>query len=165
MSRKAGLLSLLGIAVVVLLAFTPLTPARAANNHTTTTRFVENLDIVISASDGCSGEDVHVFGTLDVVVQTTEDGHGGNHVGFHLTPHLSAEGLSSGLEYRTAGPSEVVTFDEAGSPRVLTGINLIRLIAPGSADDLQIKETIRVIVNADGTVTVDSEGVTAACRG
>jgi hypothetical protein len=126
---------------------------------------VEDFDIVVPAAEGCSGEDVHIFGTLDLIVQTTTDSRGGLHVVFHLTPHLTGVGLSTGLEYNAVGPTQIVTFVDGAGPRVTAAVNVIRLTSPGSSDNLVITETIHVTVNANGATTVDFDNVRAACRG
>jgi len=157
-----GLLWLTGSLVLGVLA--PATLFGGQGNHTKDV-FVENFDIVVPAAEGCSGEDVHVFGTLDLILQTTTDGRGGLHVVFHLTPHLTGVGLSTGLEYNAVGPTQTVDFIDGTGPRVTVGVNVIRLISPGASDNLVVTETIHVTVNAKGTTTVDFDNVRAACRG
>ena len=159
---SSRLLLLVGSLVLGALAPTPL--FGAPGNHTKDV-IVENFDIVIPAAEGCSGEDVHVFGTLDIIIQTTTDSRGGLHVVFHLTPHLTGVGLSTGLEYNAVGPTQIVTFVDGTGPRVTAAVNVIRLISPGSSDNLVITETIHVTVNAKGTTTVEFDNVKAACRG
>jgi hypothetical protein len=126
---------------------------------------VEDFDIVVTAAEGCSGEDVHIFGTLDIIVQTTTDSRGGLHVSFHLTPHLTGEGLSTGLEYIPVGPTQFVNFVDGTAPSVSAGVNIVNLISPGASGNLVLTETLHVTVNADGTVTVDFDNVRAACSG
>lgn len=136
----------------------------ASPNHTKTT-FVEPFDLVIPAADGCSGEDVHVFGDLDITVQTTTDSSGGLHTEVHLVPQLTGVGLSTGLEYIAVGPTHVVTFINGTGASVLSGVNITRLISPGSTDNLVLNQTIHVTVNANGTTTVEFDRVTFVCRG
>jgi hypothetical protein len=150
--------------LLVLGVLAPAALFGAPGNHTKDV-FVENFDIVVPAAEGCSGEDVHVFGTLDLTLQTTTDGRGGLHVVFHLTPHLTGVGLSTGLEYNAVGPTQTVDFVDGTGPRVTVAVNVIRLISPGATDNLVITETIHVTVNAKGTTTVDFDNVRAACRG
>ena|SRR5438105_4575250 len=136
----------------------------ASPNHTKGS-IVENLDIVVPAEEGCSGEDVHIFGTLDGVLQTTTDARGRIHVVFHLTPHLEAVGVVTGLEYRAVGPIQTVDFVDGDGPRVSILVNIINLISPGSTDNLILSEKAHVTVNADGTVTVHFDEIRGACRG
>lgn len=126
---------------------------------------VEDFDIVVPAAEGCSGEDVHIFGTLDIIVQTTTDSRGGLHAAFHLTPHLTGVGVSTGLEYIPVGPTQFVALVDGTAPSVTAGVNIVNLISPGASDNLVITETLHVTVNANGTTTVDFDNVRAACRG
>ena len=163
-SRRISSRLLLLAVSLVLGALVPATLFGAPGNHAKDV-IVEDFDIVVPASEGCSGEDVHVFGTLDLIIQTTTDSHGGLHVVFHLTPHLTGVGLSTGLEYNAVGPTQTVDFVDGTGPRVTVAVNVIRLISPGSSDNLVITETIHVTVNANGTTTVEFDNVNAACRG
>jgi hypothetical protein len=142
----------------------PATLFGAQGNHTKDV-IVEDFDIVVPAAESCSGEDVHIFGTLDITIQTTTDSRGGLHVVFHLTPHLTGVGLSTGLEYNAVGPTQFVTFVDGTGPRVTAAVNVVRLISPGSSDNLVITEVIHVTVNAKGVTTVDFDNVKVACRG
>jgi hypothetical protein len=157
----SGLLCLTGSLALGLLA--PVLIG-ASPNHTKDD-VVENLDIVVPADEGCSGEDVHVFGTLDITIQTTTDSRGGLHVVTHLTPHLTAVGLSSGLDYNAVGPTQIVSFVDGPGPGVFALVNIINLISPGSSGNLVITEEVHVTINADGTVTVDFDNIKGACRG
>lgn len=162
MKTASGFLGL--AALLVLGVLTSGVLLGASPNHTRDS-IVENLDIVVPADEGCSGEDVHIFGTLDGVLQTTTDSRGRLHVVFHLTPHLEAVGVSTGLEYRAVGPIQTVDFVDGTAPRVSILVNIINLISPGSTDNLVLSEKAHVTVNANGTVTVDFDEIRGACRG
>ena len=164
MRRRILPLLLLLAGSLVLGALAPATLFGAPGNHAKDV-IVEDFDIVVPAAEGCSGEDVHVFGTLDITIQTATDSRGGLHAVFHLTPHLTGVGLSTGLEYNAVGPTQFVTFLDATGPRVSAAVNVIQLVSPGSSDNLVIKETIHVTVNARGATTVEFDNVKAACRG
>ena len=164
MRRRISSQLLLLVGSLVLGAMAPATLFGAPGNHTKDV-FAVDFDIVVPAAEGCSGEDVHIFGTLDIIIQTTTDSRGGLHAVFHLTPHLTGVGLSTGLEYNAVGPTQAVTFVDATGPRVVAAVNVINLISPGSSDNLVITETIHVTVNAKGTTTVEFDNVKAACRG
>jgi hypothetical protein len=163
-SRRISSRLLLLAGSLVLGAMASATLFGAQGNHTKDV-IVEDFDIVVPAAEGCSGEDVHIFGTLDITIQTTTDSRGGLHVVFHLTPHLTGVGLSTGLEYNAVGPTQFVTFVDGTGPRVTAAVNVIRLISPGSSDNLVITEVIHVTVNAEGVTTVDFDNVKVACRG
>src|SRR6476661_8447407 len=149
---------------IALAVLSPSGLSAASPNHAKDT-FVENFDIVVPADEGCSGEDVHIFGTLDGVIQTTTDSRGGLHISFHLVPHLSAVGLSTGLEYRAVGPLHTIDFIDGSGPRVSGLVNIINLISPGSSDNLRLTQVAHVTVNANGVTTVEFEGIKGGCRG
>jgi hypothetical protein len=152
------------LAVSMVVALSAPSLSAASPNHTRDT-FVENFDIVVPAEEGCSGEDVHIFGTLDLMIQTTTDGKGKLHVVFHLTPHLTGVGLLTGLEYNPVGPTNTVDMIDANGPRISKGINIVNLISRGSAGNLVIQEHINLTVNANGTPTVEFDDIKGGCRG
>lgn len=159
---SSGLLSL-----AVAICLTVLCPSglfAASPNHTKQDS-VEDFDIIVPADEGCSGEDVHIFGTLDVTIQTTVDGKGNLHVMFHLTPHLQGVGLTTGLDYNPNGPSNFIVFADANGTRISKGVNIINLISPGSAGNLVLKEQINVTVNANGVTTVSYDEIKGGCKG
>jgi hypothetical protein len=152
--RMAWVLGLFASVLVV-------SPAFAGH---TTERFTENFDFVVPASESCTGEDVHIYGPIDVVVQTTTDAKGNTHLVQHYTPHLTGVGLTSGMSYLALGPTQVVSFD-AGGPAVFNLVNMAILVAPGSDSNFVLTEGVKVTVNANGEVTVEFERLNIACRG
>jgi hypothetical protein len=140
-----------------------ISPAFAQSTHSTD-RFTEDFDLVVPASEGCTGEDVHVYGPIDVTVQTTTDAKGNTHLVTHYTPHLTAVGLTSGTRYLAVGPTQIVSFDAAG-PSVFNVANIIITVAPGSGDNFVLTEVVHVTLNANGQVTVEFDRINVACRG
>ena len=141
-----------------------LMPVQAQGNHTTE-RFTDYLDIVVPASDSCSGEDVHIFGPLEGIAQTTTNPGGGTHTVIHFTPHVTAIGLTSGATYRAVGPAQIVTNMSGPGQSVFALVDIIRVTSPGSAGNLTLTHTVHVTVNANGDVTVEFNNLSAACRG
>ena len=140
-----------------------VSPAFAKGGHTTE-RFTEDFDFVVPVSEGCTGEEVHVYGPIDVVVQTTTDAQGNTHLVTHYSPHLTAVGLTSGTRYLAVGPTQIVSFD-AGGPAVFNVANIIITVAPGSGDNFVLTEVVHVTLNANGEVTVEFDRINVACRG
>src|SRR5260221_11056372 len=98
-----------GAAASLMWMMTLAGPATAQTH--TTQKAVEVFDLTIPS---CSGEPVHIFGTIDVDVQTTVNKNGST-ISAHFTPHLTAIGLVSGLSYIAVGPaSEVAHTGAAG---------------------------------------------------
>jgi len=127
--------------------------------------FVEPFDFIVSAAESCTGEDVHIFGTLDIHIQTNTDGKGNTHVMFHLTPHLTGLGLTTGDTYVASGPTNTDDYIDANGSRVSSGINIINLISLGSGGNLQIREYYHLTITKQGEVTRDVSDVRAGCRG
>jgi hypothetical protein len=140
-------------------------PSSAYAQASHQTQFVTE-DISFEAPS-CTGEMVLITGTVEDVFQTTIDPNGGVHIEQHFTPHLTAIGETSGDVYRAVGPARI-TFYDAVAPSIINGVNIIRLIAPGSGDNLLAKEIIRLVIDANGEVHIDlyvPPEVTAVCRG
>jgi hypothetical protein len=139
-------------------------PAFAQADHTTD-HVIEPFDIVVPASDTCTGEDVHIYGILVDTIQTTIDKKGGQHISMQFVPYLVGEGESTGALYLPKGPAHVASVTAPSGTTVFEVTNVIRLIAPGDAGNLMVTEHVHFTANPDGTVTVDRDYVTAACRG
>ena len=159
------LIALLFSGVVFVAAMLAATRPGAAQASHTTDNFVEPFDITVAAADGCSGEDVHVFGDILITIQTTIDANGGQHISMQFLPDLEGIGDTTGLVYMPKGPAHVTTLVAPSGTTVVAATNVTRLIAPGSTPNLVLTEHIHVTINPDGTVTVDRDYVTAACRG
>ena len=164
MKRNSRLGSLLRLAAILMIAGSMSSPTGAQDTHTTE-RFTDYLDIIVPASDSCSGEDGHIFGPLEGIAQTTTDVFGGIHSIIHFTPHVTAIGLTSGDTYRAVGPANIVTNIGAPNETVFGLVDIIRLTSPGSADNLTLTHTVHITVNAIGETTVEFDNLTAACRG
>ena len=150
-------------AVAAWLVCTVLTlPVLAAGpaQHTTQ-RSVENFDLTIPS---CSGEQVHVFGPIDIDTQTTINSTGTT-TSMHFTPHLTAIGLTSGLEYVAVGPAQITTHTSASGASVTSFTNVTILVAPGAAPNLELIEVGHVTVNANGDTTVSFDNFRGGCRG
>ena len=135
-------------------------PASAQASHQTQF-FTEEISLEIPS---CGGETVLISGTVEDVFQTTVDPSGAIHLEMHFTPHLTAVGEASGAIYHAVGPARITSYD-AGAPSIVNGVNIIRLVAPGSDDNLVAKETIRLVIDGNGEVHIDLYEFTATCRG
>ena len=139
-------------------------PATAQADHITD-HFIEPFDITVSAAEGCSGEDVHIFGIIVGTMQTTIDAQGGEHISIEFVPFLVGEGESTGRIYLPKGPAHVTSLVAPSGTTVLAATNIIRLVSPGSGGNVVATEHIHLTINPDGTVTVNRDYVTFACRG
>jgi len=156
------ILSLLLLAAITL---GDLTMATAMVREGKIERFTMPYEETVPAAATCGGEDVYIYGTLELMSQTNTDPAGGVHAIFHVTPHLAVTGVTSGLTYRTAGPFQSVTNVNLSDQSEYHLTNKIVLISPGSADNLVLHENMKITVNANGVTTVDFDNFTAECRG
>jgi hypothetical protein len=156
------LLSLAGLLALDLLSPRDLL---AASPNRVKDFVVEDFDVVVPAAEGCGGESVQLLGTLEVVVQTTTDSLGGMHATLRLNPRLTGVGLSTGLEYASAGPAVLVTEANGAATSLTAPIELVHLTSPGSRDSLVIHETMRVTVNEDGTAALEFVSLKTDCGG
>ncbi len=164
MNTKTNFTSLLTTAAVVIVFASWMMPIQAApDNHTE--RFTDYLDLVVPASDSCSGEDVYIYGPLEAMAQTTTDSDGGTHVVIHFTPHVTAIGLTTGETYHAVGPAQIVMNLSGLDQSAFALVDLIRVTSPGSEGNLTLTHTVHVTVNANGDTTVDVNNFSAACRG
>ena len=163
--RTKHVLAMLFIFAISFVAITGTVGHALAQTDHTTDHVIEPFDIIVPASDTCTGEDVHIFGIIVDTIQTTIDKKGGEHVSMQFVPYLVGEGESTGALYLPKGPAHVTSVTAPSGTTVFAATNVIRLIAPGSAGNLILTEHIHFTANADGTITVDRDYVTAACRG
>jgi hypothetical protein len=140
------------VGVVLGLLVLTAVPALARATHTSFKETIE-LDLVVPASDSCTGEDVH-------------DGAGGVRVIHHEVPHLVGEGLTSGDRYLPVGPL-VRTFNqgEGAFPKVVNFVDHLNLIGVGGNASLILVAKQKLTINANGDTTVQIDEVKAACHG
>lgn len=122
------------------------------------------VDFVPCANDG-AGESVLVTGRLHVLTHVTEDGAGGLSTVVHFQPMgVAGEGLTTGDAYQGIGVTRTVTREAATYPVVVTVINRFGLVGAGSGNNLLVKETVHVTINANGETTVDTFKGSVECR-
>lgn len=117
---------------------------------------------------GCTGEDIHIVGTIDVVFQfvaTTSDvvilNGSANLVG------VTGVGLTSGLTYRLGGRS-ILGFDgpavhTSDGLQVFIGQTTQVLVSTGAAPNQLLKVQLRFVQTADGTVRTEFSDLTVTC--
>jgi hypothetical protein len=150
-----------------------LTASSSVNSATAlaTAGVVSNTIIPIPPNsvlfDACTGEGVHVTGTIHRVTVTTVDANGGTHMEMHFNVQgVSGVGLVTGTQYRGIH-TETHSSNASGSgASEFTTVIDIKLIAEGSADNLTIRDVlIHSTTNADGTVTANIDNMTIGeCR-
>jgi hypothetical protein len=114
--------------------------------------------------DPCTGEDVHVTGTIHLVTVVTVDASGSTHTEMHFNVQgVSGVGLTSGTRYRGIH-TETHSSNTAGpAPSEFTTRINIMLISEGGSSNLTIRDALlHVTVNANGTVTASIDHLALA---
>jgi hypothetical protein len=153
MSQNRTPLLLIGMALA-LLSMRTTTSASVVSN--TITPIPPNAVLF----DSCTGEGVHVTGTIHIVTAVTLDATGGTHTEMHFNVQgVSGVGLSTGIQYRGIH-TETYSSNSNGASEFTTRID-IHLISAGASSNLTIRDVlVHVTVNADGTVTASIDNVT-----
>lgn len=153
------------LALVITLALTVVTTFPAyAQAFTITERVIEPFETVITA---CNGEDVFLSGQVLLIFHTTFDAGGGIHSKFTLVPrNVRGVGSVTGTQYKAVG-GDRSQFNEAAdfAPLIITNTDMFNLISQAGSDNLQIKFTFHVTVNANGVETVFVDHFSAKCVG
>jgi hypothetical protein len=119
-----------------------------------------------------AGELLVLSGTLHTTTAIRNDGKGGFHVTVHANlADMSGVGTSSGDLYRAADTaagsgSRVSVYVPTGSPpRSITQSGHMRFISMGSGDNLVIRSTFHLTIDANGDVRVNSPTFEPRCVG
>jgi hypothetical protein len=127
---------------------------------------VSNTIVPIPANtvifDSCTGEGVHVTGSIHAVTVATVDADGGTHTDFHFNVQgVSGVGLVTGTQYRGIHTETHSSNSDEPTPSEITTRIDIKLISEGDSSNLTIRDVLlHVTVNADGTVTASIDNVT-----
>src|SRR6187455_3196768 len=139
---------------VIMFALAAVTAFPAyAQAITFTDRVIVPFETVIT---GCNGEDVFVSGELLLISQTTIDDSGGIHFQSTLVPrHVRGVGLVTGTVYKAVGGDRShFNADADFAPLTFTNTDMFNLVSQGGTNNLQLKFTFHVTVNANGVETV-----------
>lgn len=117
-------------------------------------------------SDGCSGEDVLITGTEELLTSVTTDSAGGTHIKLHISIHGTGLGLTSGKQYvynrELDRQTESVPPGQAFELHVESRVRLIELGAdPSNTEVITASGTITVL--PDGTVIHSGISITLGC--
>ena len=148
-------MSALGLAVGLLTLALLASPAQAQAE--TTTDHVRNTfnGFVINP---CTGEELFLEGTQNLVAHITRDANGGVHIKSHRNVEATAVS-ASGAKYvaHQTQNDELSARGDSESATTFTLTNTLQFIRQGSAtptdDDFVIKEVTHLTVNANGEIT------------
>ena len=139
-----------------------LAPPVSAQASVTTDNLSVPIDFIRTA---CNGEVVIISGESHLVVHSV--GTPGGHVIIttHIQFHLSGTGASGTRYIANETVNGTETRDADSAPHTLTSVGQLHLIAQGSGDNLSVRTTIHMTVNANGEVTATSFEFTTDCQG
>src|SRR5688572_12479690 len=152
------------LALVITLALAAVTAFPAyAQAFTFTERVTEPFETFVIA---CNGEEVLLTGELLLIFHTTIDAKGGIHSKFTLVPrHVRGVG-SAGTLYKVVGGSRShFNADADFAPLNFTSTEMFNVVSQGGSDNLQLKFTFHVTINANGVETVVIDHFSAKCVG
>ena len=112
---------------------------------------------------GC-GEDVHVTGTVHVVLASSITPNGGSMDRFHANSSGTGVGLTTGATYRWSDPVNSVQTTQPGSPRTATQTQTTTLVGQGGVPNLKVKSRFLLIRNDAGQVTVLIQQFEIICK-
>ncbi len=114
---------------------------------------------------GCSGETVRVRGELLLIFHFTEDSNGGFHDHFSLVPRHVRGVSSSGVTFKVVG-GDRSTFNVSGQgTETFTTTSQFMIISQGGVDNLLIRFTFHVTINANGETASVVDNFSAKCVG
>jgi hypothetical protein len=150
----------LGMAALALAA--PAAAGAGAVAETETVRTPVD-DFVVNP---CTGEVVHVTGTVLTVIHLTQDASGGGHR-IVQSINQGIQGVSdTGTRYVAPGGFNEATSDNGPNAQSnLTAISRSHLVSQTSTDNFFVLFVTHGTVNANGEVTVVVEKLIAECQG
>ena len=154
---------ILALVITLVLAAVTTFPAYA-QAITFTDRVIEPFETIATA---CNGEDVFLSGELLLIFHTTIDAGGGIHEKFTLVPnHVRGVGTVTGAQYKAVGGDRShFNADADVAPLIFTNTDMFNVISQGGSENLQVKFTFHVTVNANGVETVFVDHFSAKCVG
>ena len=131
---------------------------------TVTDRVTVPFETVITA---CNGEDVFLSGELLLIFHTTIDDRGGIHSKFTLVPRaVRGVGSLTGIQYKAVGGQrDQFNADADFAPLNETFTSMFNLVSQAGTDNLQIKATFHITIDANGEVTAFLDRFSAECVG
>lgn len=135
-----------------------------AEADTATEIFTEPYNAIITA---CNGEEVQLSGELLFIFHTNRDAQDALHTTITLVPNqVVGVGAETGTKYRAVGGDRENYYNLDGeAPITYTNTDMYNLVSQGGTDNLQIKYTFHVTVNANGELSTEVDHFSAMCVG
>lgn len=160
MNRRFFPTALLLACAIALCASFPPPRVAAQETFTETDNQTVPIDFIATA---CNGETIIISGDSHVVVHTTSNP---NHTTFKTHIQFNLSGTSaSGIKFNANETVDSIENNSTGGAQVLNSVGQLHLISQGNTDNLVIRTTIHVTINANGEVTATSFEFTTDCNG
>ena len=134
-----------------------------AQASSTIERYVEQIDDQIE--NPCTGELVHVTGTVKTTMRRTVDANGVVHLVFTSIPSIRGEGASG--EYNVLGNHGLRDkfIDNAYFPENVSFTDAFHLVSKGKGVNFLFTLNVHWVVDSDGTTKVDFGHEVGKCTG
>jgi hypothetical protein len=153
----------IGLVVLALVALTASPVLAQADTYTE----IEQEPIASQLWNSCANEWVRLDGYLHILEHVTRTPDGATLYQLEVNPYnVFGEGLSSGIEYRFSGlVNELVKFPYPNpGATIFSWTEQHSFISQGDSQNLVMQETIRLILNDNGELTVDVYDVKLKCQ-
>ena len=166
----ASLTAMVGLATLA----APAAHGAASVDHTESSQDVVSFaHPVAECVNGGDGETLLLSGTLHSFGSTTFDAAGGFHLNLHTNlAGMSALGTTTGTRYRVTDTADefggrISVYGAPGDPfpRSVTQSGDVRIISAGSGDNVVVRATWHLTINANGDVTVADLHFETRCVG
>lgn len=126
--------------------------------------FTEPYNATITA---CNGEEVQLSGELLFIFHTNRDAQDALHTAITLVPNrVTGVGSETGTTYRAVGGDRENYYNLDGiAPITYTNTDMYNLVSQDGSDNLQIKYTFHVTVNANGEISTEVDHFSEMCVG
>ena len=111
----------------------------------------------------CNSQTVVVSGTMHMVTHFTTDASGGTHLEIH-TNWQDVSGTSGTITYHAVSRNQL-SSNSNGAQSEFTSIEDVRLISRGPTDNLTMRTTMHITINANGEVTASFTRFEVVCNG
>jgi hypothetical protein len=139
--------------------------APPAGAQATTERLVITEEYDYVTGNPCSGEPIHVEGTLTSVLRTTTTPNGNVLTAGHTNVDMTGTGTLTGTTYQIVDIREITTNLDENGVRQSVGAWAYLVVGAGPDNNLLVTNQYHVTVTPDGDVVAEIFNVTTKCVG
>ena len=129
-----------------------------SNVMTNNSMIETSFTLFVPCANGGLGEEVSFSGTLHFLFHITVNGNRVT-IKTHFQPQgIKGTGVITGDEFKANGVTQDTQTGSLNNGSFSYNyINVVKLIGPGPGNNLSVRQTLKVTVNANGTVVVEQE--------